>query len=111
MPTSDEDLQQKQERVQQLREQLAAEESKRVQVERETSNDVTAAQLDAEAARLEASIEASRTTNETVVNSDGGGVTGPLQAVQAEVALAEQQRDAEVQLREARSSTDDNKEN
>jgi hypothetical protein len=56
MPTSDDDLRKKQEHVQKLRQQLAAAEASRVSREVELANDVTAAQLDAEAARLEADL-------------------------------------------------------
>lgn len=54
MPTSNEDLQKKADEVQQLREQVTNEESKRRTREAELANDVTMAKLEAEEAALKA---------------------------------------------------------
>lgn len=56
MPTTDEELQKKREENEKLRSQIAAAEAKRVQNEQLASNDIVAAQLDAENARLQAEL-------------------------------------------------------
>lgn len=90
MATSDEDLKKKQEHVARLREQVAAEEAKRVTREAELANDVTMAQLTAEEARLEAQLTAARQANKVTAVKDGA--SAPLQSAreQMEQALAVQ---------------------
>lgn len=97
MPTSDEDLQKLQDRAAKLREQVATEEQKRVQRERELSNDVTAAQLQAEITRLETRLDASKDANK--VSEVKSGAAAPLEA-----AKTEMQRAVEVQKAQAAAS-------
>lgn len=63
MPTTDKELAKKREHVQSLREQVAAEEAKRVERERGQVNDIEAAALDDEAARLQAQLDAAKAAN------------------------------------------------
>lgn len=81
MPTSDEDLQKKQAHVQKLRQQLAAAEASRTAREAELANDVTAAQLDAEAARLEADLASAKDLAK--VGSVKAAAAAPLDAARA----------------------------
>lgn len=92
MPTSDEDLQKKQEHVEKLRQQLADEENKRVERETELSNDIAAGQLDAEAARLEAQLTAAKSANK--VSAVKAGASAPIEAAKAEMATAVEQQKA-----------------
>lgn len=57
MPISDDELREKAENVANLRQQLVEAQTARVASELELANDVTAAQLDAEAAQLEVELE------------------------------------------------------
>lgn len=52
MPTTDDELAKKRDKLEKLREQVAEAEDTRLQRERELSNDISAAELDAEEARL-----------------------------------------------------------
>ncbi len=101
MPTSDDDLLKKQANVEKLRQQLVTAEASRVNRELELSNDVTAAQLDAEAARLEADLAVAKDLSRvTAVKS---GASAPLDTardlLKAEIArgsalaAAREQRD------------------
>lgn len=92
MPTSDEDLQKKSDRVQKLREQVAAEESKRTTRERELANDVTMAQLEAEEAKLEARLAA--TKEQGKVSAVKEGAAAPLSAAKEEMERAVAQKKA-----------------
>lgn len=56
MATTDEELQAKQLNVEDLRQQVADVNAGRLKAERELSNDITATELDAEAAKLEAQL-------------------------------------------------------
>lgn len=62
MTTSNDDLQAKRERIAQLREQIAAEQSKAVERQQEEASKVEAAQLDAEEQRLERELNLLRGT-------------------------------------------------
>lgn len=92
MTTTDKELATKRARVQKLREQLADAEAKRVAQEQDMSNDVLAAQLDAEAAQLEVQLaEAKRTSKVTVVRE---GVSSITDTARDDVAAAEAQAKA-----------------
>lgn len=101
MPTSDEDLQQKAEEVQSLREQVATAEADRVRQEAGLANDATMAQLEAEEAALRARLAVMKQAAEPTVP----------QAVldQREAAVAQQQAVEEaVQDGENQSEEDGN---
>lgn len=90
MTTSDEDLQKKRENVEKLRQQVADATLKREAAERSAVNDVMAAELDAEAARLEAQlVEAKQGSTKTAVSE---GTAAPLAAAKEtmEQAVAQQ---------------------
>lgn len=99
MATTEKELDEKRQRNERLREQLAAEEAKRLTREAEVSNDVTAKNLDAEAARLEAQLAAAKETNK--VAAVKSGAAAPIEAAQAQLdnatafAKAEDARRAE----------------
>lgn len=103
MPTSNEDLQAKKDRVEKLREQVASEEAKRLEREQALANDVTAAQLDAEAARLEAQLETAKQSNKAAAVKEGA--SDLLDAANDDKARAESQRDAAIKAAD-NSSTD-----
>jgi hypothetical protein len=97
--TTDKELATKRARVEKLRQQLANAESTRVAREQETSNDVLAAQLDAEASQLEAQLaEAKRTSKVTVVRE---GVQTITDVARDDVAAAEAQAEATEQAANA----------
>lgn len=87
MSTSDEDLKKMQDKVEKLRERVAAEETKRITRERELANDVTYANLEAEGARLEAELAAAKQANSAASIKEG--VAGPLEAAKEDKARAE----------------------
>lgn len=92
MPTSDEELQAKADRVEKLRSQVAAEEAKRATREREIANDITAAQLDAEAAALETRLQVAKDAGK--VSAVKEGASAPLDAARESLATAVAQQDA-----------------
>ena len=76
MSVTEEDLEKKRERNEKLRQQIQTEESKRFEREVNLTNELTAAELDAEGARLEAQLAAAKEAGKaSVVKS---GVDGPL---------------------------------
>lgn len=93
---SDEEIGKRQSRVEKLREQVAAEEAKRIDREAGLSNDIAAAQLDAEEARLIAQLEAAKEANK--VSAVKGGVSSVLDPVEEDrknaLALQQAQADA-----------------
>lgn len=103
-PTSDEDLQKLQNDVDTLRERVAAEEAKRVERERLAANDVTAAHLNAEKARLEAQLASAKEAGKAAAVKEG--LSGPLEAAKEDQKRAESQRDA---IAKASSSNTDDK--
>lgn len=84
---TDDELEQKRKNVAKLREQIAAEESKRAERVQAEQNNIAAAQLDAEAARLESQLaqikEASKAATVRELAS------GPLEQAKAEAKAAE----------------------
>lgn len=86
MATTEKDLDAKRQRVERLREQVRAEENKRLEREAALTNDVTAAQLDNEAARLEAQLAAAKEANKVAAVKDGAASV--LDAVKAEQEAA-----------------------
>lgn len=98
MPTSDEDLQTLRDEVQDLRVEVSEAESDRLAAQQQLSNDLTAADLKAERARLQsqlAGIQAeAQKTDEDIVG-------GPLQAAEDAVRLAEAQEAGRQALAEA----------
>ena len=87
MPTTDEELAKKAEHVQRLREQVAAAQAQRVSREAEVSNDITAAQLDAEEVRLQAQLDAAK--HESKVASVKSGAAIVLDTIKGDKANAE----------------------
>lgn len=71
MPTSEEELDAKRKRVEKLREDLANEEAKRTVREAGLSGDVQAAELDLEAARLEAQFAVAKNAGSASVMKAG----------------------------------------
>ena len=92
MPTSDEELAAKRAQVEKLRVNVATENAKREQRERELANDVHAAQLDAEIAQLEVQLEQAKASNKVAAVKEGA--TGPLQAAVEDKKAAEAQAKA-----------------
>lgn len=90
--TSQEELAKKGEHVQKLREQVAAEEAKRLERESGLANEITAQQLDAEAARLEAQLAMAKQANRASAVKEGA--SGPLAAAKAEMEAAVAQQKA-----------------
>lgn len=88
MATSDEELADKRAHVQELREQVAAEEAKRLEREAGVVNDLASQQLDAEAARLEAQLAQAKLVN----TSDSTNYA--LDAAKAATKAAEEQKAA-----------------
>ncbi len=86
MPTTEEELQQKRERNAKLREQLAQEEAKRVEREVNLANDLTAAQLDAEEARLKAQLTDAKEAAKVANVKEGA--SAPLAAAKEEMQRA-----------------------
>lgn len=104
---SDQELQAKRESVEKLRAQVADAETKRVTAERELSNDITIAQLDAEEARLQAQLaEARRTATKTAVKE---GTSNTLAAIRADQAAAREQAKAAEKAATAQGSNDTEK--
>lgn len=92
MPTSDEDLQKKAERVQKLREQVSNAQATREQRERDLANDVTMRQLEAEEAALEARLAVAKDAGK--VASVKEGTSTVLDAVTSEMEAAVAQKKA-----------------
>jgi hypothetical protein len=90
MSVTEEDLDKKRERNEKLREQIQTEEAKRFQREADLTNELTAAQLDAEGARLEAQLAAVKESGKA--SNVKAGVEGPLVSAkeQMEQAVAQQ---------------------
>ena len=86
MAITDEELDQKRQHVQKLRDQVAQEEAKRTEREADLVNDVTAAQLDAEATRLEAQLDEAKRLNK--VGEVKRGASTVLEAIKAEQVQA-----------------------
>lgn len=101
-PTSNEDVASLQDDVQKLRDKLAVEEGKRAEREQALANDVTAANLRAEKARLEAALADAKATNTAAAVK--AGVAAPIEAAKEDQKRAEAQRDAVVK---AADSTDE----
>jgi len=104
--TSDEELAKKAERVQKLREQVAAEEAKRLEREAGLSNDITAQRLDAEAARLEAQLAMAKQASKASTAKEGA--SAPLEAAKEEMKAALAVREG-VEKAASSSSDDDEK--
>lgn len=96
MAISDEELDQRRARVEKLREQVAQEEAKRIEREADAANEITAAQLDAEATRLEAQLQMAKAANGAKAVSEGiATVTQPVKDEKASaVALQRAQESA-----------------
>jgi hypothetical protein len=104
MPTSEEDLQAQRERNDELRAEITAEEMKRVEIQGSLQNDINAAELDAEEARLEAQLAAIRADNERLESI----TPQPLVAAQAamEQAVAAQKAQEEAVAAKAKADED-----
>jgi hypothetical protein len=96
--TTDEELEQKRQHVEKLRNQLADEQAKRTERENGLVNDVTATQLDAEASRLEAALAAAKEANKVAAVKQGADA--PLTAAKEDLANAEAHAKAEDARRE-----------
>lgn len=88
-PPTDEEVAKKQERVAKLREQVETADRTRVQRERDQHNTILMEQLNAEEARLEAELAASKSSS--TVTAVRSGASGPLAAAREERATAEAQ--------------------
>jgi hypothetical protein len=101
MAITDEELDDKRQHAEKLREQVANEEAKRLTREAEGANALASAQLDAEIVRLEAQLATAKERNKVAAVKDGMAV--PLEAVQTDLdnakahAKAEDDRRAEQQ--------------
>jgi colicin import membrane protein len=93
--TTDEELDQKRQHVQKLRDQVAQEEAKRISREADLVNDIAAAQLDAEATRLEAQLAEAKRQNKVTDVKEGASTV--LDAIKAD----QQQADAQAKAQEA----------
>lgn len=102
MPTSDEDLQKKREEAQRLREQVANEEAKRLEREREATNEIEAATLDAEIAQLKANLAAAKESAKVGVVK--GGTSAPIEAAKDAMLRAQAQEQGIVDNREAQAA-------
>lgn len=71
MALTEDELEQKRQRNEKLREQVAQEEAKRVDREAGLGNDLTGLQLDAEAARLQAALDAAKHSNKVAAVKEG----------------------------------------
>lgn len=109
MPTTEEDLQQKRERNEKLREQIAAEEAKRRDRELDLSNQIVGQELDAEGARLEAEL-ASLKESSKVANVKSGA-EAPLQSAKEAMEQALAQQKAQEEAAAAAKADDEKKEN
>jgi hypothetical protein len=86
VPTTDNELEQLKKTIEKKREKLADTEAQRTAREAEQANDIVAAQLRAEEARLDAALaEAARTAKASQVK---GGAEGPLAAAKADMERA-----------------------
>lgn len=105
MPTTDEELQQKQDNLVKLRQQVADADSKRVEAEKGLSNDILAAQVDAETTRLEVQLAAAKAASSG--SAAKGGASAPLQAAKDDMAVAVAQQKAAEKAANAASSDSD----
>lgn len=103
MPTSDEDLQGKRAEAQKLREQVAAEEAKRLERERNLTNELEGAQLDAEIAQLRANLAAAKEEAKPATVKAGG--TGPLEAAREAMERAQAAEAGVAENRDARAAS------
>lgn len=101
MPTTEEELDEKRQRNQKLRDQLAAEEAKRVDRETSLANDVTAMQLDAEAVRLQAALDAAKEANKVSAVKEGAAPV--LDAAKEDIKNAEAFAKGQEDLRAAQA--------
>jgi hypothetical protein len=92
MATSDEEVQNKAEAVEKLRQQVADAEVARVAREQELSNDLTMAGLEAEEERLKARLAVAKDAGK--VSAVKGGAGAPLEAAKEQMKLAVEQRKA-----------------
>ena len=92
MPTSDEDLQKKADRVKTLRQQVARAEATRIDRERSVANDIQMTQLEAEEAALEARLAVAKEAGKVSVVRDG--IAAPLDAAKDQLAAAVAQQQA-----------------
>lgn len=86
MPTSDEELEAKRQHVADLRQQLADELASREDYENSIQNDIVAEQLDLEALKLQAELEAARAQTQASQNREslvGGNTDEAVAAMQA----------------------------
>lgn len=101
MAITEEELDEKRQRVEKLRREVAAEEAKRLTREAEAGNTLVSTQLDAETVRLEAQLAAAKERNKVAAVKDG--IAAPLEAVQTDLdnakafSKAEDDRRAEQQ--------------
>lgn len=98
-PTSDEELRELQEHVEDLRAQVVDANAEKEAYERSLANDTVAAQLGAEAARLEAELASIKNSRES--SDAGGGASVPLDQATALMESALTTRDATVEAGEA----------
>jgi DNA repair exonuclease SbcCD ATPase subunit len=99
---TDEELENKRQHVAELRDQLAEAEMTRTARVRETDNTIEAAQLDAEAARLEAQLEEAKAAADVGVVEQGA--SGPLAQAKAKLQQVERQTEARRESEEARKA-------
>lgn len=99
MPTTQEELAAKRERVEKLRDQLAAAEAQRVSRESEAQTDIEAAQLDAEEARLQGQLVAAKEAAK--VGSVKSGTSGVLDTIKEDKARADAFAEAQEAARAA----------
>jgi len=102
VPTTDEELQQKKDKVVELRQQVADANTKREIHEKALENDIVASQLDVERVRLEMQLAAALADSK--VSAVKGGVDAPLQAAKDDMAVAVAQQKAAEKAATAASS-------
>lgn len=104
MAISDTELAKKQAYVEKLRGQVAEEEAKRTQREADSTNELAAVQLDAEAARLEAQLQAAKDVNKA--SAVRSGAAAPLYAAKEDLARAQAVAEAQEKAKEVQAETD-----
>jgi uncharacterized protein (DUF342 family) len=92
MPTSNEELQKKAERIEKLREQVARAETSRVVHEREISNDIEMRRLEAEEAMLQARLAVAKEQGK--VSTVKAGVETTVSAIEEQMKRAVSQQEA-----------------
>jgi hypothetical protein len=88
---TDDDLDQKRQTVEKLREQIAAEDSKKAERTAEQQREIEGAQLDAEVARLQARLNVAQAGSKAAAVKEGA--SGPIVQAQEQLKVAQAQAD------------------